>query len=322
MSLGISPTEVSAFPSGLLRQKNISLAVQTVRERERLERISSHADLTVLFWMVYAWVQARPTMALSDRDAEHVFGRARDEIFETKAEHELEGTALFSLPDLKMESIDTAFFKLSGIAALGILPDDYSIRAGANGQGRHVGVYERMAEATGDITHKRQDIEATVTHLLTLWLSTLLHMPGEIHAIQRMREVLHKNGTWDTGNYPAMYFQGKDGLGKELPEDEQEASYEHAVKCLQLIRKFYKKVLGQYRVNGLERDDHLPWSAYIRDYHHPESLEKLELLLHTKFNKLPELAQKKAVEQHERDRQRLQTASQWPVVIFPATSPD
>nr|AIA19055.1 Unknown Function [uncultured bacterium] len=241
-------------------------------------------DMEVLYWMVSNWVRQRPNFMLSDSFPLHVAHLDRLEIDETQEEHEKIGSVAYSLRDHQWESADRLFLRYSLLTGQNIYPNFSAVERSLNGQANSSSFYEKEKEITGDISDTH--IDKPMEQLLLYWASSIYHMPEVTNPIKVMQEVLYKNGGEDRGNYPEMYFKDVDRYtGEKLDKDEQLVYYEHARKCLRLIRDMVK-ILGLKRSFGLEREDHIKYKEYIFGFRKPENFDLLYVQIHLD-NKVP-----------------------------------
>lgn len=227
----------------------------------------------ILQEMVRKWIVARPSMRLVNQDIEFMVRRFIDEVEELKHEQENRGV-VFDVLNFEKEAMDALFFLFSLLSNQELLQgiDLPSLVSRYNGIGSKSNVFERMIEVAGNVPdslNKEKDLELLVAYSLSYWRhSPATHSPEFV-----MKEVIRKNGSEWSGNYPAVYFSGVDPKTREpLSPDDMQLQFQHARICLRMIRE----ATGN-NGNGLKASDHWPYRRYILNFRDAEIAQR-ELL--------------------------------------------
>ena len=218
----------------------------------------------------------------SERDAIRAadFGKPQDhlsrllarEVAEAKEAH-TKNLLLLQMAEHKREIADTLVVLYSFCMRHGIMPDFNRVMGQVNGQGARSGIYEALYEVAVNL--HEGDQETNVEAFLALALSLSHHTPnGGMDIPVVMHEVTLKN----TANRPAQYYSSIDVSGEKLTPEELVIRYDHAEKCLRIIRDFYKSTLQPWM--------HSQHADLILDFRHSENniaLLKLRLEEHRRI---------------------------------------
>jgi hypothetical protein len=217
------------------------------------------------------WVYERLSMAKENNN--HVFMAMRlfDEINEIEEELEKPN---FSVEAYGKEVVDALFFAISLAANIqpGYLESIHlpSLAHRLNGIGKRSDVLDRMRSVALDIPDSK-DVRREIEMFLMYWFSYVRHNQLQKSPDKILEDVLEKNGTYDSGNYPAMYFSGTDWKTGELLNDEEaRQQFFHSKSMMRILRVHF-----QHPSDGLKPFHHLKYAHLIFDFRSSEKNQEL-----------------------------------------------
>lgn len=220
------------------------------------------------------WRAERNAIRAADfgKPPDHLSRLLAREVVEAEEAH-TEKLLFPQLAEHRREVADTLVVLYSFCMRHGIMPDFNHILGQVNGQGARSGIYNELSEIAVNLHEGTQ--ETNVEAFLALALSLSHHTPnGSMDIPAVMHEVTLKN----TANRPAQYYSSIDVSGKKLTPEELVMRYDHAEKCLRIIRDFYNSTLQSWM--------HQQHADLILDFRKSESnvaLLKLQLEEHRRI---------------------------------------
>lgn len=193
----------------------------------------------------FDWRAGRDAIRAADfgKRKDHLSKLLAREVVEVKEAH-TEKLLLPQMSEHHREIADTLVVLYSFCMRHGIMPDFKRVIGQVNGQGARSGIYDALYEIAVNL--HEGDQETNIEAFLALALSLSHHTPnGGIDISAVMHEVTLKN----TANRPAQYYSSLDVFGKELSPEELVMRYDHAEKCLRIIRDFYGSTLQSWMHN-------------------------------------------------------------------------
>lgn len=226
------------------------------------------SDLQTVDQLTIAWHRSLPVFEYPNRQRTTVQkvligerGKSRGEIDEAECEHDREGMVDYDVQAHQREALDTAVPAHAFAFQRGIELDLHKVHAGMNGYGQRSNVYDQLREVVGNLPEDSARLKKDLEWLLIQAYSLMWHLPEiESPAVMAADKML-----LNRRNYPAVYFNDQHSTGRKLRPDEQEARYNHAVRCLRTIRKHHN------RKDGLLWSDHAPFAELILDFEHADS---------------------------------------------------
>lgn len=226
------------------------------------------ADLQTVDQLTIAWHSSLPVFEYPNRQRTTVQkvligekGKSRGEIDEVESEHDQEGMVSYDVQAHQREALDTAVPAHAFAFRRGIQLDLHKVHARMNGYGARSGVYDHLREVAGNLSEDSARLKKDLEWLLIQAYSLMWHLPE----IQSPVDMAVDKMALNRRNYPAVYFSDVHPTGRKLRPDEQEARYNHAIRCLRAIRKHYD------RKDGLLWSDHAPFAELILDFEHADS---------------------------------------------------
>lgn len=271
----LAEQQIVTPPLRVLRRPTSIVVPGQWKQKERLFNDFRPDQITT---PIVEWIAARLSMQHENKNIVFMAVRLYDEIFELLAEHERSAVD-FDLAALEKEALDILFFVISLCSNL---PGNYieeldlvSISHSMNGEGGRSDIYEKMAEIAGNLPYSL-NLKRDLKVFLGYWFSYIRHSPVRRSPDVILKQVLHKNGTKFEGNYPQLYFSGRDPkTGEVLNEDELHLQQQHARFALRMIRE----ACG-YPPEGLRVKDHWPYRHLISDFRNSrEGLQYLSAAL-------------------------------------------
>lgn len=197
-------------------------------------------------------------------------GKSQGEIDEVESEHDREGMPDYDVQAHQREALDTAVPAHAFAFRRGIELDLHKVHSGMNGFGARSGVYDHLREVVGNLPEDSARLKKDLEWLLIQAYSLMWHLPEIESPVTMATDKMLLNRR----NYPTVYFSDQHPTGRKLRPDEQEARYQHSVRCLRTIRKHYD------RKDGLLWSDHAPFAELILDFEHADSNhQKIQMAL-------------------------------------------
>lgn len=219
---------------------------------------------------VIRWILDRPPMAQENKQILYMAVRLFDEINELEEEAQRQGTA-FDRKALEKEALDTLFFVISLATNLkaGYLEDLQSdlptLAYSYNGAGSHSNIYDIMREIAANLADSN-NVGKDLKEFLRYWFSYMRHAPIEDSPEKILLDVVRKNGSWNRGNYPSVYFSGKHPVTHEmLNPDQLRQQFFHSKSMLRMLREAYGNSPA-----GLTLEQHQPHALLILDFEHAD----------------------------------------------------
>lgn len=219
-------------------------------------------DIQAIDTQTREWHGSLPVFAVPNKRLPIVQAVLLGEVAESIVEREREGTKLYKPYDNQKETLDIAVPAHAFAMRRGAELDLIEIRRRMNGHGQSSKIYEKIAETIGNLPETKGALTRDLQWLLTQVYSAMWHLPE----IASPAEIIKPKMAENFKNYPSIYFDVYDSeTGRLLSADEQEAKYDHSVKCMRLIRKTLN------RPGGLLWSDHAPHARLILDFRHAAS---------------------------------------------------
>jgi len=218
-------------------------------------------DLEQVHQFTTAWHRSLPVFERPNQRLGTVQQVLQGEVVEAREEHDREGTAEYNVLAHQREALDIAVPAHAFAYRRRIDLDLDAVHARMNGYGQRSGIYDHISEVVGNLPEDKARLKKDLEWLLMQAYSLMWHLPEIQSPVAMAADKMALNRR----NYPEVYFSDVHPTGRKLHSDEQEARYNHSIKCLRAIRKHYD------RKDGLLWSDHAPFAELILDFEHADS---------------------------------------------------
>ncbi|HEX7018194.1 MAG TPA: hypothetical protein VF209_04790 [Patescibacteria group bacterium] len=229
--------------------------------------------------MIASWLEERQAILAGDGNVEKVRDHAFGEVDEIREELE-KGDVVAQ----KMETLDYGWLIAGTMWANKIEVNDPDVAMYINGVGKRSDIYDRLAEAAGNLSEK--NLEKDGHRALGLWFSALAGQEAtDIQAdIARVRLKNEKN-------YNRILFSGINPQTNQPWQGEMMSlAFDVPRKHVRTIRDHYVKDRGLVnRKDGLKTWDWLPYQPLIMAFTRaksPEEAVQIATVTHAKLNEL------------------------------------
>lgn len=255
------PDTVQRLPDRVL-----TLQLQSPGRRAELAERIDDLDLPTLQMIVWIWIalgeprEPRELWIESDRLKERVVPLLGGEVIELRDEVEIFNGAAFE--KIMLEVVDVFFFLNTFIFGNHLEIDFDKIKRNIINGTIESGSIDRLLQMCGDL--RDYPNANTVEEIQTL----LSSIATSFEDYYPLAEVLKGKIKINTANYPIEVTRPyRDGVA--IPREEWLRAFDHAVRCLKLIRRA-NMLTGKTKDTRLLKGDYEKYRQFVLDYQTPE----------------------------------------------------